>query len=309
MARPLSSSRRKPGFRLPAHIFSRLAWQTNQQKCTGWRPPPRMGKLRASHESGDGPGHAQPFEDPVDRGGDRGGRFSPPVSCAPAPSPRARAARRRRTRRRPTNRFDLRPCAVCGDYVDGAAPGCGREDCPRPPTLNHRPESKARARPSSISIWMNLFYVGQRKNPLDVWVWQDHVRCHGGETRRREHGIAIGKGGALQGTSREAAGRHNPESMGCGHRAPAGFARIRSHQAFAAAGADVLYAPGIGDLATIEAVVSAVSKPVNVVMTNADPSITAETPASVGVKLISVGGSIARYAMAAFLGGGARNER
>ncbi len=89
--------------------------------------------------------------------------------------------------------------------------------------------------------------------------------------------------------------------MGCGHRAPAGFARIRSHQAFAAAGADVLYAPGIGDLATIEAVVSAVSKPVNVVMTNADPSITAETPASVGVKLISVGGSIARYAMAAFL--------
>ena len=27
---------------------------------------------------------------------------------------------------------DLEACAVCGDYVDAAAPGCGRENCPRP---------------------------------------------------------------------------------------------------------------------------------------------------------------------------------
>ncbi|HEY3074572.1 MAG TPA: isocitrate lyase/phosphoenolpyruvate mutase family protein, partial [Burkholderiales bacterium] len=41
---------------------------------------------------------------------------------------------------------------------------------------------------------------------------------------------------------------------------------IRRLQAFEKAGADVLYAPGLRDLATIRAVVSAVGKPVNVVM-------------------------------------------
>ena len=40
------------------------------------------------------------------------------------------------------------------------------------------------------------------------------------------------------------------------------------------AGADVLYAPGLEDLATIKTVLSAVSKPVNVVMSYADPSLT-----------------------------------
>ena len=48
---------------------------------------------------------------------------------------------------------------------------------------------------------------------------------------------------------------------------------IRRLQAFEAAGADVLYAPGLKDLATIKAVVSAVTKPVNVVMSHADPTI------------------------------------
>ena len=79
---------------------------------------------------------------------------------------------------------------------------------------------------------------------------------------------------------------------------------IRRLQAFEAAGADVLYAPGLKDLATIKAVVSAVSKPVNVVMSHADPSITAADLAAIGIKRISVGGSIARYAMAAFLKAG-----
>ncbi len=46
---------------------------------------------------------------------------------------------------------------------------------------------------------------------------------------------------------------------------------IRRLRAFEAAGADVLYAPGLKDLATIRTVVSSVSKPVNVVMTHADP--------------------------------------
>ena len=50
---------------------------------------------------------------------------------------------------------------------------------------------------------------------------------------------------------------------------------IRRLQAFEAAGADVLYAPGLKDLATIRTVVSSVNKPVNVVMTHADPTLTA----------------------------------
>lgn len=79
---------------------------------------------------------------------------------------------------------------------------------------------------------------------------------------------------------------------------------IRRLKAFEAVGADVLYAPGLRDLATIKAVVSEVSKPVNVVMSHADTNITADDLAAAGVKRISVGGSVARYAVAAFLRAG-----
>ena len=78
---------------------------------------------------------------------------------------------------------------------------------------------------------------------------------------------------------------------------------IRRLQAFEKAGADVLYAPGVKDLATIRTVVSAVSKPVNVVMSAADPSLTAAQLADAGVKRISVGGALSRLALAAFLQG------
>ena len=74
-------------------------------------------------------------------------------------------------------------------------------------------------------------------------------------------------------------------------------------QAFEKAGADVLYAPGLRDLPTIRAVVSAVKKPVNVVMSHMDPAITAAELAAAGVKRISVGGSLSRLALAAFLRG------
>lgn len=74
---------------------------------------------------------------------------------------------------------------------------------------------------------------------------------------------------------------------------------IRRLQAFAAAGADVLYAPGLRDLATIRKVVGAVGKPVNVVMSSADPSITVQQLADAGVKRISVGGALSRLAFAA----------
>jgi len=78
---------------------------------------------------------------------------------------------------------------------------------------------------------------------------------------------------------------------------------IKRLQAFEKAGADVLYAPGLRDLTTIRTVVSAVSRPVNVVMSHIDPAITAAELAAAGVKRISVGGSLSRLALAAFLRG------
>jgi len=74
---------------------------------------------------------------------------------------------------------------------------------------------------------------------------------------------------------------------------------VRRLQAFAFAGADVLYAPGLRDLETIRQVVAAVGKPLNVVMSAADPDLTAQHLASVGVKRISVGGALSRLAFAA----------
>jgi 2-methylisocitrate lyase-like PEP mutase family enzyme len=74
---------------------------------------------------------------------------------------------------------------------------------------------------------------------------------------------------------------------------------VKRLQAFAGAGADVLYAPGLRDLATIRQVVAAVSKPLNVVMSAADPDITTQQLADAGVKRISVGGTLSRLAFAA----------
>lgn len=83
---------------------------------------------------------------------------------------------------------------------------------------------------------------------------------------------------------------------------------IRRLQAFEQAGADVLYAPGLRDLATIRVVASSVGKPLNVVMSAADPSITTAELAAAGVKRISVGGALARLALAAFLQGAREME-
>jgi 2-methylisocitrate lyase-like PEP mutase family enzyme len=76
---------------------------------------------------------------------------------------------------------------------------------------------------------------------------------------------------------------------------------IRRLQAFDRAGADVLYAPGLRDLETIRTVASSVSKPLNVVMSAADPTLTREQLAKAGVKRISVGGALSRLALASFL--------
>src|SRR5262249_62325145 len=74
-------------------------------------------------------------------------------------------------------------------------------------------------------------------------------------------------------------------------------ATIRRVKAFWQAGAHVLYAPGLRTLDQIRTVVSSVRKPVNVVMTHADPSLTLEQLAEAGVKRISIGGSGSRLAL------------
>jgi 2-methylisocitrate lyase-like PEP mutase family enzyme len=76
---------------------------------------------------------------------------------------------------------------------------------------------------------------------------------------------------------------------------------IKRLQAFEAAGADVLYAPGLYDLATIKTVVSALKKPFNLVMGFADPSLTLDQLSAASVKRVSVGGALSRVALAAFL--------
>jgi 2-methylisocitrate lyase-like PEP mutase family enzyme len=60
-------------------------------------------------------------------------------------------------------------------------------------------------------------------------------------------------------------------------------------QAFEAAGADVLYAPGLGSLAEIRAACAAVSKPVNVL---AVPQLTVAEIVAAGAQRISVGGAL-----------------
>ena len=72
---------------------------------------------------------------------------------------------------------------------------------------------------------------------------------------------------------------------------------IKRLQAFAAAGADVLYAPGLPDLDAIRTVCSAVDKPVNVVMGLKGPVFSVAELADAGVSRISVGGSFARAAL------------
>ncbi len=71
---------------------------------------------------------------------------------------------------------------------------------------------------------------------------------------------------------------------------------IRRLQAFEKAGADVLFAPGLGDIDTVRTVCAAVSRPVNVIpFTGA----TVATLSDAGVKRISVGSRLANTAFGA----------
>ncbi len=75
---------------------------------------------------------------------------------------------------------------------------------------------------------------------------------------------------------------------------------IRRLQAYAEAGADVVYAPGLPSLAAIREVCASVSKPVNALMGLKGATFSVEELAAAGVKRISVGGSFARAALGAF---------
>ncbi|MET3615419.1 2-methylisocitrate lyase-like PEP mutase family enzyme [Rhizobium aquaticum] len=74
---------------------------------------------------------------------------------------------------------------------------------------------------------------------------------------------------------------------------------IKRLQAFCAAGADVVYAPGLPDLDAIRTVCREVDRPVNVVMGLRGPRYTVEQLSEAGVRRISVGGSFARAALGA----------
>jgi len=77
---------------------------------------------------------------------------------------------------------------------------------------------------------------------------------------------------------------------------------LKRLKAFAAAGADVLYAPGLSTREQIAAVVKAVApKPVNLLASPALGAITVAEIGDLGVKRISVGGLLARAAYGAAL--------
>jgi 2-methylisocitrate lyase-like PEP mutase family enzyme len=72
-------------------------------------------------------------------------------------------------------------------------------------------------------------------------------------------------------------------------------------QAYQEAGADVLYAPGVTRREDIAALVRAVDRPVNVLMSSGGPRHTLAELAALGVKRVSVGGALSRVALGAFL--------
>jgi 2-methylisocitrate lyase-like PEP mutase family enzyme len=76
---------------------------------------------------------------------------------------------------------------------------------------------------------------------------------------------------------------------------------LRRLQAFEAAGADVLYAPGLYSLEEMRTVTSALKKPFNTVMGFADPKITLEQLGQAGVRRVSIGGGLNRVALKAFM--------
>ncbi len=76
---------------------------------------------------------------------------------------------------------------------------------------------------------------------------------------------------------------------------------IQRLQAFEAAGADVLYAPGLNDIGQVRAVIGAVKKPVNILVSGANAQLTVADLTAAGAKRISIGGALARAALGGFI--------
>jgi len=76
---------------------------------------------------------------------------------------------------------------------------------------------------------------------------------------------------------------------------------IERLQAYQEAGADVLFAPGLTSKQDIVAVVSALDRPVNVIMGLQGVQLNLAELAEIGVKRISVGSALSRAAQGAFL--------
>jgi 2-methylisocitrate lyase-like PEP mutase family enzyme len=76
---------------------------------------------------------------------------------------------------------------------------------------------------------------------------------------------------------------------------------IRRLRAFEAAGADVLFAPGLPDLAAVHEVCAAVSKPVNFMVGIKGKSFSVRELTAAGVRRISLATSLYRAAMTGFL--------
>jgi 2-methylisocitrate lyase-like PEP mutase family enzyme len=79
---------------------------------------------------------------------------------------------------------------------------------------------------------------------------------------------------------------------------------IRRLEAFADAGADVLFAPGLNSRTEIEVVVKALApKPVNVVLSTGIAGLSLDELSALGVKRVSLGSALARAAYGAFIRG------
>src|SRR5437867_7143188 len=76
---------------------------------------------------------------------------------------------------------------------------------------------------------------------------------------------------------------------------------IKRLQAFESAGADVLFAPGLPDLAAVGAVCMAVSKPFNFMVGIKGKTFSVNELAAVGVRRISLATSLYRAAMTGLL--------
>ncbi|QOY91802.1 isocitrate lyase/PEP mutase family protein [Paludibaculum fermentans] len=76
---------------------------------------------------------------------------------------------------------------------------------------------------------------------------------------------------------------------------------LRRLQAFEAAGAEVLFAPGLPDLAAVRTVCSSLSKPFNFMVGIPGKSFSAEELAAAGVRRISLATSLWRAAMSALI--------